>query len=205
MRHLCLEAARHAGLTPVGELFHRFTPLVPGGPAGLTGVVLLAESHLAVHTWPERGAVTLDVYVCNAGADHSGRAEQALAALIAGFALPSVVTSKLALSLMAQAIFDALLATSVGFLILQNGRVSFGQAAFFGLGGYIFGVVVARRLLSPELALLLALVAPALVAFLLGLVIARVTGVLENVKQEFYRRYAEPYEDEQIERSGDVY
>jgi hypothetical protein len=35
--------------------------------------------------------------------------------------------------------------------------------------------------------------------------IARVTGVLENVKQEFYRRYAAPYEDEQIERSGDVY
>jgi S-adenosylmethionine decarboxylase proenzyme len=86
LRHLCLEAARHAGLTPVGELFHRFTPLVPDGPAGLTGVVLLAESHLAVHTWPERGAVTLDVYVCNAGADHSGRAEQAMAALIAGFA-----------------------------------------------------------------------------------------------------------------------
>lgn len=35
--------------------------------------------------------------------------------------------------------------------------------------------------------------------------IARLTGVLENVKQEFYRRYAEPYEDEQIEKSGDVY
>jgi len=35
--------------------------------------------------------------------------------------------------------------------------------------------------------------------------IARITGVLENVKQEFYRRYAAPYEDEQIERSGDVY
>ena len=35
--------------------------------------------------------------------------------------------------------------------------------------------------------------------------IARITGVLENVKQEFYRRYAEPYEDEQIKKSGDVY
>jgi S-adenosylmethionine decarboxylase len=86
LRNLCLQAARGAGLTPVGELFHRFAPLVPGLPPGLTGVVLLAESHLAVHTWPERGAVTLDVYVCNAGADHSIRAEQALADLIAGFA-----------------------------------------------------------------------------------------------------------------------
>ena len=35
--------------------------------------------------------------------------------------------------------------------------------------------------------------------------IARATGVLENVKQEFYRRYAAPYEDEQIEKSGDAY
>ena len=35
--------------------------------------------------------------------------------------------------------------------------------------------------------------------------IARVTGVLENVKQEFYRRYAAPYEDEQIDKSGAVY
>lgn len=86
LRSLCLQAAQGAGLTPVGELFHRFAPLAPGQPPGLTGVVLLAESHLAVHTWPERGAVTLDVYVCNAGADHSGRAEQALEALIAGFA-----------------------------------------------------------------------------------------------------------------------
>ena len=35
--------------------------------------------------------------------------------------------------------------------------------------------------------------------------IARITGVLENVKQEFYRRFAEPYEDEQMRKSGDVY
>ncbi len=75
--------------------------------------------------------------------------------------------------------------------MLQNGRVSFGQAAFFGLGGYIFGVVVARKLLSPELALIAALVAPSLVAFLLGLVIARITGVAHAmltlaVGQAFY-------------------
>lgn len=88
LRRLCLEAVSQAGLVAVGELFHRFVPQPGTDPAlaGVTGVVLLAESHLAVHTWPERGAVTLDVYVCNAGADHSGRAEQALEALIAGFA-----------------------------------------------------------------------------------------------------------------------
>jgi hypothetical protein len=35
--------------------------------------------------------------------------------------------------------------------------------------------------------------------------IALVTGVLENVKQEFYRRYAAPYEDDKIAEHGDVY
>ena len=56
------------------------------GPGGVTGVVLLAESHLAVHTWPELGAVTLDVYVCNLAGDNSAKARALLAALEAAFA-----------------------------------------------------------------------------------------------------------------------
>ena len=84
----CLAAVLGAGLQPVGELFHRFTP-TPGAPAGtpvgITGVVLLAESHLAVHTWPEIAAVTLDVYVCNLGTDNSARAHALMDALIAVF------------------------------------------------------------------------------------------------------------------------
>jgi S-adenosylmethionine decarboxylase len=72
---------------PVGELFHHFAPSgTSASPTGVTGVVLLAESHLAVHTWPELGAVTLDVYVCNFGADNSARAEMLLAGLIDAFA-----------------------------------------------------------------------------------------------------------------------
>ena len=81
LRKLCLQAVREIGLQAVGDLFHRFPP-----PGGVTGVVLLAESHLAVHTWPELGAVTLDVYVCNVSADHSARAESLAAALEAAFA-----------------------------------------------------------------------------------------------------------------------
>jgi len=81
LRALCLGAVADAGLTPVGELFH---PFGPGG--GITGVVLLAESHLAVHTWPELGAVTLDVYVCNLSVNNSGRAEALVDALEAAFA-----------------------------------------------------------------------------------------------------------------------
>jgi S-adenosylmethionine decarboxylase len=80
LRRCCLAAVAAAGLHPVGELFHRFAP-----PGGVTGVVLLAESHLAVHTWPELDAVTLDVYVCNLQADNSDRAEVLLAALEAVF------------------------------------------------------------------------------------------------------------------------
>jgi S-adenosylmethionine decarboxylase proenzyme len=81
LRTACLDAVRQAGLQPVGELFHRFP-----APGGITGVVLLAESHLAVHTWPELGAVTLDVYVCNLGGDNSARAEWLLATLREAFA-----------------------------------------------------------------------------------------------------------------------
>jgi S-adenosylmethionine decarboxylase proenzyme len=79
LRVLCLDAVAAAGLRRVGDAFHRFV----GG--GVTGAVLLAESHLAVHTWPELGAVTLDVYVCNLGADNSGRARALLARLEAAF------------------------------------------------------------------------------------------------------------------------
>lgn len=80
LRRVCLAAVEAAGLSAVGELFHRFD-----GAAGVTGVVLLAESHVAVHTWPELGAVTLDVYVCNFGADNSARARRLLDDLAAAF------------------------------------------------------------------------------------------------------------------------
>ncbi|MDE2611918.1 MAG: adenosylmethionine decarboxylase [Burkholderiales bacterium] len=81
LRALALRAVRAAGLTPLGDLFHRF-----GAPGGVTGMVLLAESHLALHTWPELAAATLDVYVCNRGADNSAAAEALLSAMEAAFA-----------------------------------------------------------------------------------------------------------------------
>ncbi|MFT7774281.1 adenosylmethionine decarboxylase [Roseateles sp.] len=80
----CREAVAAAGLQGVAELMHRFGPA--DGQGGITGVVLLAESHLAVHTWPELGAVTLDVYVCNYGGDNSAKAERLMATLVDLFA-----------------------------------------------------------------------------------------------------------------------
>ena len=76
----CLQAVTDAGLQAVAQLFHTF-PATAYGPGGVTATVLLAESHLCVHTWPEQGAVTLDVYVCNFGGDHSAKAEALMAAL----------------------------------------------------------------------------------------------------------------------------
>ncbi len=72
---LCVEECRSAGLSPLGAYFYQFVD-EHGEAAGVTGTVVLAESHLAIHTWPESGDVTLDVYVCNFSRDNSDRARQ---------------------------------------------------------------------------------------------------------------------------------
>jgi S-adenosylmethionine decarboxylase len=81
----CVQLVQTAGLQAVGQLFHAF-PATSLGPSGVTATVLLAESHLCVHTWPEQRAVTLDVYVCNFGGDHSAKAEALMEALMLLFA-----------------------------------------------------------------------------------------------------------------------
>ena len=84
LRDTLLSAVHASGLTGVAQLFHDFSAHgVPG--SGSTGVVLLAESHVAIHTWPERGAVTLDVYVCNFSADNTVKAHRLFEALLAVF------------------------------------------------------------------------------------------------------------------------
>jgi S-adenosylmethionine decarboxylase len=80
----CLQAVDAAGLQAVAQLFHSF-PATDLGPSGVTATVLLAESHLCIHTWPEQSAVTLDVYVCNFGGDHSAKAQALMDALVALF------------------------------------------------------------------------------------------------------------------------
>ncbi len=81
---LCRHAALGARLTVVDEKFHAF-PAVGDEAGGVTGALLLAESHLAVHTWPERGGVTLDVYVCNFTEDNSAKAQCLFDALLLAF------------------------------------------------------------------------------------------------------------------------
>ena len=80
----CVQTVADTGLQPVNQLFHTF-PATAQGPGGITATVLLAESHVCLHTWPEQRAVTVDVYVCNFGADHSAKARALMAALVARF------------------------------------------------------------------------------------------------------------------------
>jgi S-adenosylmethionine decarboxylase len=79
LRDACLGAVERAGLTIVGERFHQFLP------QGVTGAVILAESHLAIHTWPEMGSVTVDVYVCNYTTDNTAKANRLFHELEAAF------------------------------------------------------------------------------------------------------------------------
>jgi S-adenosylmethionine decarboxylase len=58
------EAAAAARVTVIDVQLHHF-----GGHNGVTGVALLAESHISIHTWPERGLAAIDVFVCGANAD----------------------------------------------------------------------------------------------------------------------------------------
>ena len=81
----CVQEVLAAGLQPVNLLAHTF-PDTEQGPGGVTATVLLAESHLCIHTWPEQLGVTVDVYVCNFGADHSAKAHALMEALVALFA-----------------------------------------------------------------------------------------------------------------------
>ena len=56
---LMLEAAKKAKVTIVEKCFHKFSPY------GVSGVVVIAESHLAIHTWPEYNYAAVDFFTCN--------------------------------------------------------------------------------------------------------------------------------------------
>lgn len=53
-----LKAAENSHNTPLNVTIHKFFP------RGITGVILLAESHIAIHTWPERNYISIDLFTC---------------------------------------------------------------------------------------------------------------------------------------------
>lgn len=68
LKFFCESAVNNSGLTQVGESFVQFPN------AGVTGVILLAESHITIHTWPEKDYITLDVFVCNVSSNNTEKA-----------------------------------------------------------------------------------------------------------------------------------
>jgi len=96
---------------------------------------------------------------------------------LAGAAVPWVVGSQLALTLMTQSVIYAILATAIGFMIRQNGLTSFGHAAFFGIAVYLMALNGKFDAIPAEIAILAAIALPAAFAFLAGLVIVRLPAL----------------------------
>lgn len=61
VEHALRDAIEAAGATLLHIHLHHFTP-----NGGISGVAVLAESHISVHTWPERGFAAFDVFMCGA-------------------------------------------------------------------------------------------------------------------------------------------
>lgn len=59
LEQIVREAVLLSGATIVQTCFHAFSPI------GLTGVVIIAESHVAIHTWPEHNAICIDFFSCS--------------------------------------------------------------------------------------------------------------------------------------------
>jgi len=54
-----IEAAKTGGFSTIGSFFHQFKP------HGVSGVVVIEESHLSIHTWPEHGYAAIDIFFCS--------------------------------------------------------------------------------------------------------------------------------------------
>ncbi len=58
LENIMKEAARLSGATIVKSVFHRYNP------QGLSGIIVIAESHISIHTWPEYGYAAVDCFTC---------------------------------------------------------------------------------------------------------------------------------------------
>lgn len=66
-----LQMVRRSGFKIVHYDFHKFAPGSNATDGGITGVIVVSESHLAFHTWPEKNYVNFDVFFCSYSRDNS--------------------------------------------------------------------------------------------------------------------------------------
>jgi S-adenosylmethionine decarboxylase len=58
-KEILIDGAKKSGATVLSDHFHHF-----GEGYGITGVIVLAESHISIHTWPEKNYAAIDVFMC---------------------------------------------------------------------------------------------------------------------------------------------
>lgn len=63
LEKILVEGLLEAGSKILGKFFYKFQP------QGVTGVIAIAESHLTIHTWPEKGYAALDIFTCGSRMD----------------------------------------------------------------------------------------------------------------------------------------
>lgn len=64
VEEIMLEAVRVSGAEIIKPVFHKFKP------HGVSGVVVIAESHFSIHTWPEFGYCAVDIFTCGTDVDN---------------------------------------------------------------------------------------------------------------------------------------
>lgn len=75
LEELFQQAVRESGATEVGRVFHNFSP------EGVSGVILISESHFSIHTWPEHGYAAVDLFTCSTTVDVQLIYQQLISAL----------------------------------------------------------------------------------------------------------------------------
>ncbi len=75
LKDVLLRAAKSAGMDVKGSYFFKFSP------TGVSGTLIVAMSHVSIHTWPEHGYAALDVYVCGTGSNPEKAVYEILSAL----------------------------------------------------------------------------------------------------------------------------
>ena len=97
--------------------------------------------------------------------------------LAAGWAVVHISDSAVLIANLTQTTMLALVATSVGIVARQIGLISLCQASFFGISAYTVGILLRLQMASPEVSVIIAVLFPVVVAFVVGLLFVRLTGI----------------------------